>query len=197
VFPPPASGEGASSYGCAAPRLDSYDAKPKPGDTIAIRGRDLGAGGTVVLGDRSAVPADWSATGFKLEIPEDAAGTLGLTVNCGQRSNTVAITMFKRPSNRFSVANLTVRGSAATLSVKVPGPGTLTTSAANTKAAKAVVKRAGQATVKIRLSRSGIRALRKARSHRLKVISRVRFTPAGGRAATKTVSVTFKRKVGR
>jgi hypothetical protein len=197
VFPPPPSGDGASSYGCAAPRLDSYDAKPKPGDTIAIGGRDLGAGGTVVLGDRSLVPADWSTTGFKFKIPEDATGTLGLTVNCGQRSNTVAIAIFKRPSNRFSIADKAVGGSAVTLSVKVPGPGKLTTSAANTKAAKTVVKRAGRATVKIRLTSSGARALRRGKSNTLKVMARVRFTPAGGRPATKTVAVTFKRKAGR
>jgi hypothetical protein len=197
VFPPPPSGDGASSYGCAAPRLDSYDAKPKPGDTIAISGRDLGAGGTATLGDRSSVPADWSATGFKLEIPEDAAGTLGLTVNCGQRSNTVAIAIFKRPSNRFSIANKAANGSAVTLSVKVPGPGKLTTSAANTKAAKTVVKRAGRATVKIRLTSSGALALRRSKGNTLKVMARVRFTPAGGRPATKTVAVTFKRKAGR
>jgi hypothetical protein len=195
VFPGPPSDD--SAYGCAAPRLDSYNAKPKPGDTITISGHDLGAGGTAMLGDRSSVPADWSATRFKLEIPEDAAGTLGLTVNCGQWSNTIAIAIFKRASNRFSIAGKTVRGSAVTLSVRVPGPGKLTTSAANTKAAKAVVKRAGQATVRIRLSRSGARALHSAKTNTLKVTARVQFTPAGGKPATKKLTITFKRKVGR
>jgi hypothetical protein len=197
VFPPPSSGDGASSYGCAAPRLDSYDARPKPGDTITIRGRDLGAGGTATLGERSLVPADWSAGGFKLEIPEDAAGTLGLTVNCGQRSNTVAIAIFKRPSSRFSIADTTVDGSRATLSVKVAGPGKLTSSAARAKPGKVTVKRARGAKLVVRLNRAGGRALRKSKTGRLKVPVEVRFTPAGGKAATKTVTVTFKQIAGR
>jgi len=196
VFPPPPSGDGPSSYGCAAPRLDSYDSKPKPGDTVTVSGRDLGASGTVVLGDRSLVPADWSTGGFKFKIPEDATGTLALTVNCGQRSNTVAITIFKRPSSRFSIANTSVDGSKATLSVKVPGPGTLTSSAAKAKPGKVTIKKARGAKLVVRLNRAGIRALRKSKSGRLKVTARVRFTPAGGKPATKTISLTFK-KAGR
>jgi hypothetical protein len=197
VFPFPPAGGGASSYGCAAPRLDSYDAKPKPGDTIAISGRDLGAGGAATLGDRSTVPADWSTSGFELEIPEDAAGTLGLTVNCGKRSNTIAIAIFKRPSSRFSIANTTVSGSRATLSVKVAGPGRLTSSAAKTKPGKLTVKKARGAKLVVKLNRAGTRALRKSKTGRLKVPVRVRYLPAGGKSATKTVTVTFKHTAGR
>jgi hypothetical protein len=197
VFPPPPSGGGAGSYGCAAPRLDSYDTRPKPGDTITVSGQDLGAGGTATLGGRSTVPTDWTATGFKLEIPDDATGTLGLTVNCGQRSNTVAIAIFKRPSSRFSIADTTVNGSRATLSVKVAGPGKLTSSATNAKPAGVTVKKARGAKLVVKLNRAGIRALRKAKTGRLKVPVRIRYLPAGGRAATKTVTVTFKHTAGR
>lgn len=196
LFPAPPSG-GASSYGCTAPRLASYDGKPKPGDTIAVSGQDLGAGGTVVLGERSLVPAAWSTGGFKLEVPDDAAGTLALTVNCGQRSNTIAIAVFKRPSSRFSIANKTVRGSKATLAIKVAGPGTLTSSATKAKPSKVVVRKARAAKLVVKLNRAGIRALRKARTGRLEVPIRVRYVPAGGRSATKTVTVTFKRTAGR
>jgi hypothetical protein len=197
VFPPPPAGDGTSSYGCTAPRLDSYDAKPKPGDTITIKGRGLGAGGTAMLGDRSLVPADWTATGFELEVPEDASGTLGLTVNCGQRSNTVAIAIFKKPSSRFSIANTTVNGSRATLSVKVPGPGKLTSRAAKAKPGKVTIKRARGVNLVIKLNRAGVRALRKSRTGRLKVPVRVRYLPAGGKSAIKTVTVTFNRTAGR
>ena len=197
VFPPPPAGDGPSSYGCTTPHLDSYDARPKPGDTISIKGRGLGAGGTVVFGDRSVVAADWSASGFELEIPEDASGTLGLTVDCGKRSNTVAVAIFKRPSSRFSIANTTVKGSRATLSVKVPGPGKLTSKAARAKPGKVTIKRARGAKLVIKLNRAGMRALGKSRTGRLKVAVRVRYLPAGGRAATKTVSVTFNRTAGR
>jgi hypothetical protein len=197
VFPPPLSGDGPSSYGCMAPRLDSYDAKPKPGDTITIKGRDLGAGGTAMLGDQSLVPADWSATGFELEIPEDASGTLGLTVDCGKRSNTVAIAIFKKPSSRFSIANTTVNGAKATLSVKVSGPGKLTSKAAKAKPGKATIKRARGAKLVVRLNRAGMRALRKSRTGRLRVPVRVRYLPTGGKSAIKTVTVTFKHTAGR
>jgi hypothetical protein len=197
VFPPPPSGGGASAYGCTAPRLDSYNDKAKSGDTISISGRDLGAGGTAILGDRSTVPTDWTTTGFELEIPDDATGTLGLTVNCGKRSNTIAIAVFQRPSSRFSIANTTVNGAKATLSVKVPGPGKLTSTAANAKPAKATIRKARGAKLMIKLNRSGLRALRKSKTGRLKVPIRVRYLPAGGRAATKTVTVTFKHTAGR
>jgi hypothetical protein len=197
VFPPPPAGDGASSYGCSAPRLDSYDAKPKPGDTITIKGRGLGAGGTVVLGDRSLVPADWSSTGFELEIPEAASGTLGLTVDCGKRSNTVAIAIFKKPSSRFSIANTTVNGSRATLSVKVSGPGKLTSRAAKAEPGKVTVKKARGAKLVVKLNRAGMRALRKSKTGRLKVPVQVRYLPAGGKSAVKTVTVTFNRTAGR
>jgi hypothetical protein len=197
VFPPPPAGDGKGSYGCTAPRLDSYDAKPKPGETITVNGRDLGASGTVVLGDRSLVPAAWSAGRFKLEIPDDASGTLGLTVNCGQRSNTIAIAIFKKPSSRFSIANTTVKGSRATLSVKVAGPGKLTSSATNAKPGRVTVKKARGAKLVVKLNRAGIRALRKSRTGRLKVPVRVRYLPVGGRASIKAVTVTFNRTAGR
>jgi hypothetical protein len=193
VFPPPPTGGGVGSYGCSSPRLDSYDSRPKPGDTIAVSGGDLGAGGTATLGDRSTVPSDWTTGGFKLEIPDDATGTLGLTVNCGQRSNTIAIAIFKRPSSRFSIANTTVNGSKATLSVKVAGPGKLTSSATNAKPGQVTVKKARGAKLVVKLNRAGIRALRKSKTGRLKVPVRVRYLPAGGKSTTKIVTVTFNR----
>jgi hypothetical protein len=197
VFPPPPTGDGQSSYGCTAPRLDSYDAKPKPGDTITVRGQDLGAGGTAVLGDRSVVPADWTASGFELEIPDDATGTLGLTINCGKRSNTIAIAIYKRPSNRFSIANTTVNGAKATLSIRVAGPGKLTSRAAKAKPGRVTIKKARGARLVVRLNRAGIRALRKSKTGRLKVPVRVRYLPAGGKSATKIITVTFNHTMGR
>jgi len=193
VFPPPP----ADPYGCTTPRLDGYDGRPKPGDTITIGGRDLGAGGAATLGDRSIAATGWSPSGFKLEIPDDATGTLGLTVNCGKRSNTVAIAIFKRPTNRFSIADTTVKGSRATLSVRVPGPGKLTSSAAKAKPGKATVRRARGANLVVRLNRAGVRALRRSKTGRLKVPVEVRYLPAGGKSATKTVTVTFKHTAGR
>jgi hypothetical protein len=195
VFPP--SPDVANVYGCGSPRLDAYRAKSKPGATITITGQDLGIGGTAVLGDRSLEPTHWSSSGFRVSVPKDAAGTLALTVNCGHRSNTIAVAVFQEPDNRFAVTGRSVSGSTATLQVNVPGPGKLASSGAGSRAAKVTIKRPGAASIKVRLSRAGVRALGRSASRTRKVKVRVRFTPAGGRAASKTVTITFKRKGGR
>jgi hypothetical protein len=195
LFPTTPAGDArAAAYGCASPRLDAYNARPNPGDTITISGRDLGLGGNVALGDRSFIPADWSATAFKLQIPDDATGTMPLTVNCGRLSNTIAVAIFREPDNAFSITSRSVAGSAARLSVKVPGPGKLETSGSHTKATKTTITKGGTATVRVRLTAAGAKSLARAKSRALKVIVHVRFTPAGGRPATKDVSLTFKRQ---
>jgi hypothetical protein len=91
--PPPPS----SVYGCNAPQLNPYNAHPKPGSTIAITGSDLGMAGSVLLGEDSLLPASWTASGFTIEVPAEAAGTLGLSVNCGHASNTIAIATSHAP----------------------------------------------------------------------------------------------------
>jgi hypothetical protein len=193
VFPTgPTDSNTSAAYGCSAPRLDPYNPKPKPGDTITITGHDLGSGGGVVLGDRPVRPSAWSPSGFKVEIPDDASGTLGLTVNCGHRSNTIAIALFQQPDNRFAVVGRSVTGSVASLTVRVPGPGKIESSATNTQAAKVTIKKAATATVKVKLTEAGVRALRRAKSHRLKITARLRYTPAGGQPAVKTVTITYK-----
>ncbi len=193
VFPVPPASEPAVLYGCGAPRLNAYNHRPKPGETITISGQDLGVGGSVVLGDRPLKPVGWSVGGFRIVVPEGVVGTSGLTVNCGRVSNTIAVTVFEEPDNGFSIPSRSVAGSTATLSVRVPGPGKIESSATNTQAVKLTVTKAATATVKVKLTAAGRRALARARSHTLRVSVRVRFTPAGGQAASKTVTVTFKR----
>jgi hypothetical protein len=196
VFPVQA-GDPQALYGCASPRLDAYNRRPKPGETISITGQDLGVGGSVVLGDQPLQPVGWSAGGFQVVVPDDVSRTLGLTINCGHASNTIAVAVFKEPDNAFSIPARSVTGSTAVLRVRVPGPGKIESSAVNARAAKVTVKRAATATVRVKLTSAGKRALARAKGHALKVTVRVRFTPAGGRPATKAVTVTFKRGSGR
>jgi hypothetical protein len=196
VFPTPPVAD-AATYGCAGPVIDAYNKKPQPGDTIAITGSDLGVGGTVALGDAASAPADWSPTGFTVQVPLDATGTLPLTVNCGHLSNTIAVAIFHEPDNRFTITKTSVAGTVATLTARAPGPGKLEASATHASAGKTTVSKAGTATVRVRLSDAGASALNKARSRTLRVAIRVRFTPAGGKPASKTVTVTFKRKASR
>jgi hypothetical protein len=198
VFPePPPGGAGQSTYGCGSPRLNAYGGRPKPGEMITITGQDLGVGGSVVLADQSLKPEDWSPSGFKVLVPDDAAGTLALTINCGRRSNTIAVAIFQEPDNRFAVTGRSVAGSTATLKIKVPGPGKLESFGAGTRAATVTIKKPGTASIKIKLTSATARSLARAASHTRKVTVRVRYTPAGGHAASKTVTITFKHKGAR
>jgi hypothetical protein len=188
--PPPVSPQAA--YGCGAPVLSAYNQHPRPGDTITITGSDLGVGGTVALGDTQITPTGWSASGFSIEIPDNATGTQGLTVNCGRVSNTIAVAIYHAPDNRFTITKTTVKGTTATLTLKLPGGGKVTTAAAHTAAKTTKVTKAGTRTVKVTLTKAAKKTLNKAKSHRLKVTLRVSYTPAGGTAAVLTKSLTFK-----
>ncbi len=195
----PAAPPASSLYGCSAPRLNPFNAKAKPGSTIAISGSDLGLTGSVLLGEDSLIASNWSASGFTIEVPADASGTLGLSVNCGHGSNTIAIatSAARAPSNAFSTGKATVKGATATLKVTLPGPGKLQVSGAKTKTTAITVAKAGVQTVKLTLSSAGVKALRKAKRRSLAVKVALRFTPTGGQAAAQTVSLSFKRKAGR
>jgi hypothetical protein len=186
---PPASDTG-SPYGCNAPVLAAYNPHPKPGDTINIAGTDLGVGGTANLGTTSLSAADWSASGFSVTLPDDATGTLGLTVNCGTVSNTIAIAVYQAPSNSFT-ATAKTKSSTATVSVKVPGPGSISVRSGNIKTATKRASKASTNSVKVTLTSAAAKALKK--HHKLAVTLTVRFTPTGGSTATKTVKVAFKR----
>jgi hypothetical protein len=197
-FPvPPAP---SAVYGCNAPHLNAYNAKVAPGSTIAVGGSDLGMAGTVLLGEESLNPASWSASGFSVQVPVDAVGTLALTINCGKASNTIAVATTKAapgPSSAFTIPKKSVKGSTATLTVSLPGAGRLQTYSGRTKATNTTVSKAGTQTVKVALSKAGAKALKKAKKRKLAVSVRLRFTPTGGSAATQTVTVTFTRKAGK
>jgi hypothetical protein len=188
---PPAAGPNGP-YGCGAPVLNAYNQHPRPGDTIAITGSDLGVGGTVVLGDKPITPAKWSAAGFSLEIPDAATGTLALTVNCGRTSNTIAIAIYQAPGNRFTITKTTVKGTTATLTLKLPGVGKVQTSAAHTASKTTTITKPGTRTIKVTLTKAGKKTLNKTKRRRLKVSIRVKYTPAGGTARTLTHTLTFK-----
>ena len=188
--PPPVGLNGP--YGCTAPTINAYNQHPKPGATITITGSDLGVGGTVVLGDTPITPTGWSASGFSLEIPATATGTLPLTVNCGKASNTIAIATYQAPNNRFTITKSSVKGTVATLTLKLPGVGKVTNSAAHTASKTTKITKAGTRTVRVALTKAGKKALNKTKSRKLKVTVRVSYTPAGGTAAALTKTVTFK-----
>jgi hypothetical protein len=191
---PPAAAQTMGPYGCAAPVLNAYDAHPKPGETITITGTDLGVGGNVTLGTSPVTASAWSANGITITVPDDATGSLALTVNCGSVSNTIAIQIYQAPSNTFT-ATLKASTSTVTVSVKVPGPGSITLSGPNVRTATKHAAKAGTSTVKTTLTAKAIKSLK--RHHKLTAMINVRFTPTGGTSRTVTKSATFTRKTGR
>ena len=193
-FPsPPSPG---SLYGCTAPKLNPVNAKVKPGSTITVSGSDLGLSGSVLLGEDALLAANWSASGFTIEVPADASGTLGLTVNCGHASNTVAVatSVARVPSNAFTLGRASVKGSSATLTVSVPGPGRLKASGPLIKGAASNIAKAGVQSIQVKLSKAGVKALAKAKKRSLAVKARLTFTPTGGASSSQSATVTFKRK---
>jgi hypothetical protein len=185
-------------FGCRAPHIDAYNKRPTAGEVITITGQDLGLGGTVTIGDETFTPADWGQGGFKVRVPDEARGTLALTAGCGRVSNTIALAVFSEPDNQFSVPSRSVTATTARLVVRVPGPGKIETTGTRIGASTTTVKKAGgEVTITAKLNRAGVKALNKAKSHKLRVKIGVRYTPAGGKPAAKTLTVTFQRKAGR
>ena len=193
---PPPSISGAP-YGCAAPHINPLNAHPKAGDPVTVSGSDLGVGGTIALGSTQLQPSSWSASAIGFQVPEGATGTQPLTINCGVVSNTVGLTVLTTPSNAFTITKASVKGSTATLSVQLPGPGKLQSTGTNTAATGKTLSRASTAELTVHLTKAGKKALAKARTKKLTVTLRVSFTPAGGTGASKTQSVAFKRKAAR
>jgi DNA-binding beta-propeller fold protein YncE len=186
----PASDLGAAAYGCIIPHLDAY---PKPvthGQIVTLTGADLGVFGSVDFGAQEVAAQDYSSGGVTFIVPDNATGTALTSVNCGKASNAIELKVVS-PSNRFSVAKK-VKGTVATITVKVPGKGRVSVSGKLLNAATKGFSKAGTAGLTVRLSASGRKAL--AEHGRLKVPVSVRFTPTGGNPAAKTVSLTFNRK---
>lgn len=97
------------------------------------------------------------------------------------------------PSNVFTVAKVSVKGTVATVSVRVPGPGKLQSASASSVRSSMAVSHASTVTITVHLSKKARKALSRARKKKLTLALRVTFTPTGGTAATKTQTITFKR----
>jgi hypothetical protein len=96
------------------------------------------------------------------------------------------------PSNQFTVNQVVAKGTSATLHVSVPGPGTVSVSGKEMKAATAGSSGAGTVALKLKLTGAGLKALKKVKSHKLTVKIRVTFQPIGGSPGTTSRTVTFK-----
>jgi hypothetical protein len=184
-----------AGYGCGDPKLNGYDRHPKAGETITISGSDLGVGGSVRIGDIATTSAQWSANGLTVEIPDDATGVLGVTVNCGRASNTIAITI--AADNTLTIGKKTVTGTTASITVATKAPGVIRATGSRIATVSVSLANAESKTIKVKLNAAGKRALARAKNRKLTTTIRLRFSPVGAQSATKTATVTFTRKAGR
>jgi hypothetical protein len=182
---------GATPYGCGAPRLDALNGAPRRvGDVVTLAGGDLGTGGTLLLGGDRVASTSWSSTAVRFTVPRGASGTLAVSVDCGRRSNGVALRVASA-SNIIRLGKASVSGSRATVSVRVPGAGRVSTSGPAVAGSTVKVKKAGTVKAKLRLTAAGQRALK--HNHRLALSVRVRFVPDDGDGRTLTKTITFTR----
>jgi hypothetical protein len=97
----------------------------------------------------------------------------------------------RAPVGKVSVAKVkAVKGSVASLSVKVPSKGRVRTSGSGLVTATRAVSEAGSHRIRVALTAAGKRTLARGRSVTRRVT--VTFTPSGGRVSSVTVSLTFK-----
>jgi DNA-binding beta-propeller fold protein YncE len=181
----------AHAYGCDAPHLDQPTLPATADKAYTLTGSDLGLGGQLTINGARRFARSWSAGAITLIVPDDATGSLTIGVDCGTASNTVTITI---PSNAFTIVSAKVKGSVATITANVPGPGALTAQGSHLRTTTKTATKAGRTTVTFTLTPAGKRALRHAEHHRLRVILTVRYTPTGGPTATQHRTVAFTRK---
>jgi hypothetical protein len=84
----------------------------------------------------------------------------------------------------------TITGTTGLLQVKVPGKGRLTVSGSGLLTKRSTPSKAQTVTVRLGLTATAIKTLKKQRS--LKTKARVAFSDTAGRTSAVTLSVTFK-----
>jgi DNA-binding beta-propeller fold protein YncE len=183
--------EDTDRYGCAAPHLDQPSRHAASGKAYTLTGRDLGGGGDVSIDGNQRLADTWSAGAITFTVPDDAHGRLSVSIDCGAASNTVTLEI---PDNAFSIVSAKTRGSRATVTVTVPGPGVLGAQGTNLRRAHKTASKAGRATLTLTLTGAGQRALRRGGTGALRRTVSVLYTPVGGTSATRTRTLTFHRR---
>jgi len=168
-----------------------------------------------------AAPAFWGWLNSSTQVGNPAtwqnpSGLYGPTAGCGKTWTTrttcfpesasepdqafrligsQAAVVQPKPSNQFSFGPLkrNVKKGIGTLAVKVPGPGTIALSGKGLKKSKASTSAAG--TVKLKLKAAGKAQKKLKEKGKVKLKANVTFTPTGGDPATKSKSLTLKKKL--
>ena len=79
------------------------------------------------------------------------------------------------------------------MQISVPGPGTVSVSGKQLKAVTAGSSGAGTVALKLKLTSAGLKALKKAKGHKLTIKVKVTFQPIGGSPGATSMAVTFKK----
>jgi hypothetical protein len=153
----------------------------------------------------AAVP-DVPISGFELTLPEGPYSLLGPygtlctskllmpTTIVGQNGVVVKqstrIAVSGCPKVKVKVVSAKVKGATAALTLQAPAAGRLTVSGSGLKQAHMTLKRAGNATVQVGLTRAGLASLHS--HHRLKVRLKASFTPSSGSGSSVSTTVTFR-----
>lgn len=98
------------------------------------------------------------------------------------------------PSNAFSLAGAKVKGKAITLSLVLPGAGSVqvkATAGGVTVASVTANVSGGNGSVTLAISKAALKKLAKVKGHKLSVKITVTFTPTGGTAASKVKTLTL------
>jgi len=119
----------------------------------------------------------------KLLMPTTIVGQNGVVV---KQSTRIAVS----GCPKVKVVSAKVKGATASLTVRVPAAGRLTISGSGMKHAGMTVRRAGNVTVEVGLTRAGLASLHS--HHRLKVRLRASFTPSKGSGSSVSTTVTFR-----
>jgi hypothetical protein len=96
------------------------------------------------------------------------------------------------PASAFSVRGGTAKSGRATLSVGVPGAGTIAVSGKQVKAVRVVATRSGAVALTLKLTAAAKKALERARGHRLPVKLAITFQPLGGSPSTTHKTIVFR-----
>jgi hypothetical protein len=119
----------------------------------------------------------------KLLMPTTIVGQNGVVV---KQSTRIAVS----GCPKVKVISAKVKGTTASLTVRVPAAGRLVVSGSGLKHAGMTVRRAGNVTVQVGLSRAGLASLH--RHHRLKVRLKASFTPSSGSGSSVSTTLTFR-----
>jgi phosphodiesterase/alkaline phosphatase D-like protein len=135
------------------------------------------AGGSSVGGDQ-----------FFMTPAEPEAATGGATVAMAS----LAPPPLAPPPSPFSVRGGAAKAGKATLSVDVPGAGTVSVGGKQVKAVRVDAAHAGTVALSVKLTAAAKRALGRARGHRLAVKLTITFQPLRGSASTTHKTIVFR-----